>query len=782
MTGISKEERSELLRAIKVADENYKKGMYALAEPTYRKGVEFLGDGAPEITGCLQNLAHICSERKDFTEALKLDIHLLLLSEERFGEDHAKTIGLMDEIAGLYEKLGRTDESRDMYERARKASERSIWADQSNEPEQIDDDGVPDPQEIAKELGLDYQYSDTAKSNLEIGLPKPGDITYEFSSAPAEAKKRDLSEETMKLPKLRDDQIQKQKDPQLETLILDKAELKKATKKDSNGVESGIDGAKPDAAKAGAPRAEAANTNALPPAVSKLDVPKLDVPKLDLPKLDIPKLDVPKLDVPKLDVPKVDVPKVDVPKLDAPKLDPPAPTSDILKKMKTKLNQSLTTPVVDPKAPILETPEVIGIDAIKPGEWKSDPAMSKVVLGDALKKQAKDKVNSDLTLVENSPVQERKEIERADTGPTNEVAPKKKKAAVETKLFQSDKHRKMFLGIFMGGFLMLLVASLFTSHANTQEDFRNMAHRYRTVDGEKLFFLTSPSECEFVAGADTAKMPYYQHHGDLLDTCRIIFGPLLHHPHWLTKIKNGLVDEQGSTMYAEASPELGVADFAEEVGKAAQLSYLRTKHYPKKLEEMDSNKRAYHNPFNGQLDKLNIQSVSLGKKTQVDDGGQRKKLYDITLSGNRWPNEVKRHAGGINCYSAVIHTKKGDINTFYIRPFDRDGKPFISSLPDTAYAIILENGVVKSPPRPKLSFAGQLAIRPHRAWLMPVMNSSILFFLRHGAAIIFALVAFASWILAEAIRKNNLASTALKGVMALCLVLMLFYLLSGVLP
>lgn len=719
MSGISKEERSELLRAIKVADENYKKGMYALAEPTYRKGVELLGDGAAEITGCLQNLALICSERKDFNEALKLDIHLLLLSEERFGEDHVKTIGLMDEIAGLYEKLGRTDESRDMYERARKASERSIWADQSNEPEQTDDDdGVPDPQEIAKELGLGYQYSDTAKSNLEIGLPKPGEVAYEFSSAPAEPKKKDLSEETMKLPKLRDEQIPPQKDPQLETLILDRAELKKATKKDSNGT---------------------APTQPDPP----------------LPE----------------------------PAAVSPKQDPPAPTSDILKKMKTKLNQSLTTNVVDPKDPILETPEVIGVDAIKPGDWKPDAALSKVVLGNSLKKQAKEKVGSDQALVENSPLPERMELDRADTGRTNEVAaPKKKKEVVETRLFQSDKQRKWILGIFMGGFLMLLIASLFTSHANTQEDFRNMAHRYRSVDGEKLFFLTSPSECEFVAGADTAKMPYYQHHGDLLDTCRIIFGPLLHHPHWVTKIKNGLVDEQGSTLYAEGSPELGVADFAEEVGKAAQLSYLRTKHFPKKLEEIDSNKRVYHNPFTGQLDKLNIQSVQLGKKTQADDGGQRKKLYDITLSGNRLPNEVKRHAGGINCYSVVIHTKKGDINTFYIRPFDRDSKPFISSLPDTAYAIILENGVAKSPPRPHLPFVGQPAMRPHRAWLMPVMNSSILFFLRHGATIIFALVAFASWILSEAIRKNNLASKALKGIMALCLMLMVVYLLGGILP
>ncbi|MBI2809668.1 MAG: tetratricopeptide repeat protein, partial [Candidatus Melainabacteria bacterium] len=513
MTGISKEERSELLRAIKVADENYKKGMYALAEPTYRKGVEFLGDGTPEITGCLQNLAQICSERKDFTEALKLDIHLLLLSEERFGEDHAKTIALMDEIAGLYEKLGRTDESRDMFERARKASERSIWADQVNEPET--DEGVPDPAEVAKELGLGYQYSDTAKSNLDIGLPKPGDINYEFSSAPPEPKKRDLSEETMKLPKLRDEQIPPAKDPQLETLILDRTELKKVTAKNKDG--NGTDGTEGSAAQSPPTIEQAPSGSPLSsksPLSSGSQLPLSSGSQLPLSAESPPSSGAATKDTP---------------------AGAPAPTSDILKRMKSKLNQSITAPVIDPKAPILETAEVIGADAVKPGEWKPDAAMTKVVLGDSLRQQAKEKVNSDMTLVDKSPLQERMELERADSAGTQGVAPKKKKEVVELKLFQSDKQRKWILGIFMGFFLMLLVTSLFTSHANTQEDFRNMAHRYRTVDGEKLFFLTSPSECEFVAGADTAKMPYYQHHGDLLDTCRIIFGPLLNHPHWVTK-------------------------------------------------------------------------------------------------------------------------------------------------------------------------------------------------------------------------------------------------------
>lgn len=742
MVGISKEERSALLRAIKTADANFKQGMYALAEPTYRKGIDCLGDGAPEITGCLHNLAHICAERKDFTEALKLDIQLLLLSEERFGEAHPKTIALMDEIAGLYEKLGRTDESRDMYERARKASERSLWADQSNEPDgnADDDDGVLSPAELADELGLGYQYSDTAKVALETSSPAGGQLDYTFST-PAPEQKRSLSEETMKLPKLKDDQIEsKIKDPQLETLVLDKLELKKS-----------LEGEKKDETNSGTAAGSGIGNGAGEITTGGSDILKKLKTKLS-----------------ESNAAQAASPAV-----------VPAPTAQSANNPFESISDEQT--VIDPFAPSTESPEVIGADAIKPGTWKPEEAMSRIVLGKTLNKEAQEKVQERVPELVEKEKEPSKELSPPEKSAKRGIAPRNKQP-IEVKLFQSTKQRNWILGIFLGCFVLLLLTSLFTSHANTKEDFANMPHRYRTVDGEKLFFLTSPSDCEFVAGADAVHMPYYQHHGDFLDTSRIVFGPLIHYPHWLTKQKNSIIDEQGSPMYAEASPELGVADFAEGIGKAAQLTYLKTKHYPKSLSDLEVSKRAYHNPFTGQLDKPSIQVVNLGKKTQSDDGGVRRKWYDTTFSGSRYPNEAKRHPGAINCYSVIIHTKKGDLNCFYIRPCDRDSKPFIGSHQDTAYGLVLENGVEKSlPQRAHLPFKVN-TIRAHRAWLMPPMNSSILFFLRYGATIILGIVALALWILSQAFRDKNLVSTALKGGMFACLLLITIYALTGVLP
>jgi hypothetical protein len=412
---------------------------------------------------------------------------------------------------------------------------------------------------------------------------------------------------------------------------------------------------------------------------------------------------------------------------------------------------------------------------------KSDELLAKIVLGGSLKQQAKEKASPDpANLVVKGSLQERMEMERQEAARAAELAAQNRRG-FEAKLFKSDKQRNLILGTLLGCFLIMLLGSVFTSHTNTQEDYRSIPHRYRTADGEKLFFLPSANECEFVAGSESARMPYFQNHGDLPDTFRVMFGPLLHHQYWLTKIKNGIIDDQGSTLYTEASPELQVADFAEEVGRAAQLTYLRQHHYPKKLEDLDANKRAYHNPFTGQADHPSIQTVVLGKKTQSDDGQQRKRLYDIAVNGGRWPHEPKRHQGEISCYSAVIHTKKGDLNTFYIRCYDRDVKPLGGSQPDSAFAVVLENGIVKALPRPHLAFSGKTFIRPRRAWLMNEINPSMLFILKYGAAIIFMLLAAATWVL-SASRKTKKASLILKVIMFSSALIAALYLLANVIP
>ncbi len=711
MTGISMDERRELLRSIKDADENYNKGMYALAEPAYRKGVEVLGDGSPEISGCLKNLAHICVERKDYGEALKLEIHLLILNEERFGEDHPKTIALMDEIAGLYEKLGRADESRDMYERARKSSERSLWADQEHEPEPVE--GVPNPAQVAAELDLDYQYSETAKMALESSLPKPGEVAYEFGQEPAAQKKRDLSEETMKLPKVVDP-VPPVKDPQLETLILNKLDM-------------------------------------VPPKVNEGGNGQSDTEH-----------------------------SADQAASETPAETPGEPTSSPAETTQAEPPTILTIPQPKISSPETSTsPSTITGD--KGDRKKSDEILAKIVLGGSLKQQAKEKASPDpAKMVGRSSLQERLEMERQEAARAAELAAQNRKG-FEAKLFKSDKQRNLILGTLLGCFWVLLLTSVFTSRNNTQEDYRSIPHRYRTADGEKLFFLPSANECEFVAGSETARMPYFQNHGDLPDTFRVMFGPLLHHQYWLTKIKNGIIDDQGSTLYTEASPELQVADFADELGRAAQLTYLRQHHYPKKLEDLDGTKRAYHNPFTGQADHPTIQTVVVGKKSQSDDGQQRKRLYDIAVNGGRWPHEPKRHQGEISCYSAVIHTKKGDLNTFYIRCYDRDVKPLGGSQPNSAFAVVLENGVVKASPRPHLAFSGKSFIRARRAWLMNEINPSMLFILKYGAAIVFMLLAAAAWVL-SASRKTKKASLILKVIMFSSVLIAAVYLLADLIP
>jgi tetratricopeptide (TPR) repeat protein len=802
MAGISKEERSELLRAIKDADENFQKGMYALAEPFYRKGVEFLGDGSPEISTCLQNLALICVERKDYNEALKFDIHLLLLNEERFGEDHAKTIALMDEIAGLYETLGRSDESRDMYERARKSSERSLWADQVNEPEPTD--GVPEPAEIAAALDLDYQYSETAKLALESGLPNPGDVAYEFGAG-ASSKGRMDPEETMKLPRLPDEPPPpKAKDPQLETLILNRSDIQAALANKAGNGQGGTD--KIDSSADNAPLAVPNSVDMVIAKDEQKDQTVEETKLVDAMKLmdgkksgkwntfpgDAKKLGAPQkttLNSPfkkeAIDETKPNLGSADTdPTLEQVSLQPteqedlqPSEQAELQPTRRLKIHLTGQAGSQSTKLAALQPTGPVELQPTKQTEFQPT---GQVELQPAKQAELQPTGQVELQPAKQAELQPNGQVVPASTAGASSL-PAKNKPVTEVKLFQSAHQRNIILSIVAGCFLLLVLASIFTSHSNSAEDYKKIPHRYRTADGEKLLFLTSASECELVAGSETAKMPYYQHHGDLLDNCRVMFGLLIHHQYWLTKNKNGFVDQQGSLLYTEASPELQAAEFVDELGRSAQLSYLSLHHYPKKLEELDSGKRAFHNPYTGQAAKPIIQTIVLGKKTQTDDGQQRKKLYDIAVSGARFPHEPKRHPGDVVCYSVVIHTKKSDINTFYIRSYDRDGKPLGGSRPDTVFAVVLENGLEKTAPRPPLEYSGKPLLRPRRVWLMNEANASLDFILKYGAAFIFAFIAFIAWIL-SATRRTQAATYVLKAIMIVSAVLTVAYLLSNILP
>ncbi|HEY9677012.1 MAG TPA: hypothetical protein V6C76_03345 [Drouetiella sp.] len=234
-------------------------------------------------------------------------------------------------------------------------------------------------------------------------------------------------------------------------------------------------------------------------------------------------------------------------------------------------------------------------------------------------------------------------------------------------------------------------------------------------------------------------------------------------------------------MFAEGSPELDLAEEMEAMARSAELTYLKTHHYPQKLDQMDAAKRVYRNPFTGQLDKTVIQTAGFGKKTQNDDGGMRKKLYDTAVSGARWPNEPKRHAGEISCYSAVIHTKKGDINTFYVRGFDRDSKPLVGHDSVFTHAIVLENNKVKPIAKAQLPFKNKSTTRPRFAWIIDESALPNPIWVRFGGAILLTFLAFATGIASVNINSNT-ANALLKIVMAICTVLTIVCLASDFLP
>jgi hypothetical protein len=654
---------------------------------------------------------------------------------------------------------------------------------------------------------LDYQYSETAKLALESGLPKPGEVAYQFGAAASSKAKID-PEETMKLPKLPDEPPPPPaKDPQLETLILNRLDVQAALASKTGNGQSGGDKSDSSTDTADNPPLVVPNSADVVTSKDEQKDKAVDGTKLvegtklkdgkksgkwntfpgDAKKLGAPQkttLSSPfKKDASGETKPDLVSPE-NAPKLEQVRMQPteqvdlqPTGQAELQPTKRLKIHPTGQAGSQSTKPVELQPTGQVGSQSAK--QVDLEPS-GQVELQPTKQSELQPTGQVELQPTKQAELQPTGQVVPASTAGESGL-PTQKKKVTEVKLFQSAKQRNIILGIVSGCFLMLVLASIFTSHNNTAEDFKKIPHRYRTADGEKLLFLTSPSECELVAGSETAKMPYYQHHGDLLDSCRVMFGPLMHHQYWLTKNKNGFVDQQGSLLYTEASPELQAAEFIDELGRSAQLSYLSLHHYPKKLDELDSGKRAFHNPYTGQAAKPIIQTIVLGKKSQPDDGQQRKKLYDIAISGARFPHEPKRHPGDVVCYSVVIHTKKGDINAFYIRSYDRDGKPLGGSRPDTVFAVVLENGIEKSAPRPPLEYSGKFLLRPRRVWLMNEANASLDFILKYGAPFIFAFLAFIAWIL-SATRRTKAATYGLKAVMVLSAVLTVAYLLSNILP
>jgi hypothetical protein len=117
----------ELARSLKEAQQAFRSGNFAQAEPLYKRALELTersyGEDHADTCVCVQNLADTYYSLRKYKDAVPLFRRLLIMKEKQYGVAHAEVAAVLFKLAKTYEKLGMPHESESIYRRALRVGE-----------------------------------------------------------------------------------------------------------------------------------------------------------------------------------------------------------------------------------------------------------------------------------------------------------------------------------------------------------------------------------------------------------------------------------------------------------------------------------------------------------------------------------------------------------------------------------------------------------------------------------------------------------------------------------
>lgn len=116
MTEQSSESRQNLIK-LSQAISSFYAGDFESAEPVFREGAAFFQEGSEELSECLQRLSTIYTEWGRPSDAARLNVRLLAIMRKVQGANSPELEPIMLQLADLYERMGRMDESMQMLQR-----------------------------------------------------------------------------------------------------------------------------------------------------------------------------------------------------------------------------------------------------------------------------------------------------------------------------------------------------------------------------------------------------------------------------------------------------------------------------------------------------------------------------------------------------------------------------------------------------------------------------------------------------------------------------------------
>jgi len=318
--------------------------------------------------------------------------------------------------------------------------------------------------------------------------------------------------------------------------------------------------------------------------------------------------------------------------------------------------------------------------------------------------------------------------------------------------------------------------------------YHMMSHFYQTSDRRIKFSVLDEKVCRFEADdenfnklrMDTPLCWYLYDFRDLLD---ITFGSLRYRDYWILRNSDSVVDEQGHVYYAVGSSENQILDRMIALSECAKESYLRSKHFPETLAEMEKVCTPSINPISNKTEVPDLQVITTGDKDRSQERStiEREKFYRVLGSGSKWEREPQATPGSLHCCLVKFVSTKGEVDEFVIRGHDRNADPFPSTTPNQAYSIILRDGKEVFSHPPGLPFSGQTVLRNRRTWLIDASVGKInLFLFRYIPIIVFAFFAICSFIVWGFERNfgNSRGASRLAIIGSVCLLLALAYQLS----
>lgn len=282
---------------------------------------------------------------------------------------------------------------------------------------------------------------------------------------------------------------------------------------------------------------------------------------------------------------------------------------------------------------------------------------------------------------------------------------------------------------------------------------------------------------EYIAENQTVRSNLRFYLDDWRDTFDMAVGALISKQSSFYKVEDGILDQDGNTLYLAEGPESKLMHSVDLVRQYATTCYAKKKRYPDRPDRMRTTfQLTYNNPYEKKKEVPSFQQIQVGEgKSPVDDDRARAHLFNELAEGGAWDGAPEGHPGMIRCAAVNFLNPRGNTRGFVLQVLGQDGKPLSGNRPNQSYFYSAEDGEDYEIGKAQPPFSGQ-SLRPACVWLfMYKLNPTTLFMIQSGPLVasgILAVIFLAIGMTMPTGRSRNIvlalfAVTALIGVLFL---------------